>query len=118
MAGNRWNRLSKLLELPQASPEVKVVQQVPTKRAQLGRSIKEKWEDDADADISEVVVDLFKLQIQSVPLDQGWLLLGFPCSLGALSLFEQDESTILQVRTIFEKKLIKIHYLGNNLLKR
>lgn len=93
---NRWDRLSKLLDLPQTAPEVKV-QLIPTEKAEMGRRIMECRDDDENADIDDIVVELFKQHIRSLPFETGWLLIGFPPTLNSIKMLEQDESMILQV---------------------
>lgn len=98
-SSNRWDRLSKLLDLPQSAPEVKV-QLIPTKKAEMGRRIMERRDDDENADIDDIVVELFIHHIRTLPFEKGWLLVGFPPTLNSIKMLEQDESMILQVKLI------------------
>ena len=65
----------------------------------MGRRIMERRDDDENADIDDIVVELFTHHIRTLPFEKGWLLVGFPPTLNSIKMLEQDESMILQVKS-------------------
>ena len=68
----------------------------PTKRAELGRRIEERREDDSEANIDDIVVSLYKEALRNTPYEKGWILLGFPPKLTAIRTLEENESMQIQ----------------------